>query len=138
MHRAVTGTEPKYIRRVEEYLEAHCDQPITSEAVAAVAGMSTVPCTKVLNAIVGIRHWNILEDVRRRVRDELLAANQGLLEDDCDEMGIQPSRAVQQSLLAQIRRDTIADVEAIVLDLSDPLIASERISKFELHPPAWR
>ena len=78
MHRAVTGAEPKYIRRVEEYLEAHCDQPITSEAVAAVAGISASALYEGFKRHRGYTPLEFLKDVRlRRVRDELLAARPG-------------------------------------------------------------
>lgn len=38
LHRDVLPAEPQYIRRIEEYSEAHCDQPITSEELATMAG----------------------------------------------------------------------------------------------------
>jgi hypothetical protein len=64
MHRPVTAAEPKYIRRVEEYLEAHCDQPITSETVAAVAGISASALYEGFKRHRGYTPLKFLKDVR--------------------------------------------------------------------------
>ena len=40
LRREAPPAEPRYVRLIEEYFEAHCDQPITAGDLAEIAGVS--------------------------------------------------------------------------------------------------
>lgn len=78
VHRNVPPAEPRYICLVEEYVEAHCQKPISSDRLATVAGVSVSALYAGFKRYRGITPLQFLKDVRlRRVRDALLTAPPG-------------------------------------------------------------
>jgi AraC-like DNA-binding protein len=73
LRREIHTAEPRYVRRVEEYLEAHCDQPITARDLAEVAGVSVSAIYAGFKRHRGCAPLKFLEEIRlRRVHDALL------------------------------------------------------------------
>ena len=78
LQRDALPAEPRYIRLIEEYLEAHCDQPITSRELAGVAGVSVSALYAGFKRHRGCAPLKFLEEIRlRRVRDALLLGSPG-------------------------------------------------------------
>lgn len=66
---------PRSVRRVEEYLVAHCDQPVTPESLAALAGVSVRSLFLGFQRYRGTSPMRLLRELRmQRVRQELLQA----------------------------------------------------------------
>lgn len=70
--------EPRYIRRIEEYIVAHCERPIAARDLAAVAGVSTSTLYTGFKRHRGCTPIEFLKNTRlQRVRDALLIATTG-------------------------------------------------------------
>jgi AraC-like DNA-binding protein len=70
------SAEPNYVRRAEEYLEAHCDQPVTAELLASVVGVSLGTLYAAFRKHRDYTPIGFLRLVRlRRVRAALLTAS---------------------------------------------------------------
>lgn len=68
---------PRSVRRVEEYLMAHCDQAVTPESLAALAGVSVRSLFLGFQRYRGTSPMRLLRELRlQRVRQELLQANE--------------------------------------------------------------
>lgn len=73
LQREALPVEPRYVRLIEEYLEAHCDQPMTARGLAEVAGVSVSALYAGFKRHRGCAPLKFLEEIRlRRVRDALL------------------------------------------------------------------
>ena len=73
LRRETLPAEPRYVRLVEEYLEAHCDQPITARDLAEIAGVSMSALYAGFKRHRGCAPLKFLEEIRlHRVRDALL------------------------------------------------------------------
>jgi AraC-like DNA-binding protein len=73
LRREALPAEPRYVRLIEEYLEAHCDQPITARDLAEIAGVSVSALYAGFKRHRGCAPLKFLEEIRlRRVRDTLL------------------------------------------------------------------
>lgn len=69
----VSDTEPKAVRLVREYLEAHVADPITMEDLAAVAGMPLRTLQHAFRKTLGVTPLELLRDIRLgRARASLL------------------------------------------------------------------
>jgi AraC-like DNA-binding protein len=78
LHREVLTAEPYYIRRIEEYIAAHCEQPITSGDLAAIAGVSMSALYAGFKRYRGYTPLEFLKNTRlHRVREALLIAPPG-------------------------------------------------------------
>ena len=82
--KSAQSAPPSYVRRAEEYMEAHCDQPITAQSLATVVNVS------VRTLYAGFRkhrEYTPVEFLRlvrlRRVRATLLAAPPDALVSKC-------------------------------------------------------
>jgi AraC-like DNA-binding protein len=76
--RKALSAEPNYVRRAEEYMEAHCDQTITAELLASVVGVSLGTLYAAFRKHRGYTPIGFLRLVRlRRVRAALLSASPG-------------------------------------------------------------
>lgn len=74
----MVAAEPQYIRHLEEYLEANCDQAITTSQMAAIAGVSMSAVYAGFKQHRGYTPLEFLKKVRlRHVRDDLLSATPG-------------------------------------------------------------
>ncbi len=77
LSRSRQSAPPRYVRRAEEYLEAHCDEPITAEALSTVVGVSLRTLYTGFRKHRDYTPMAFLRSVRlRRVRDALLSADQ--------------------------------------------------------------
>jgi transcriptional regulator GlxA family with amidase domain len=75
LHRDPQSAGPRWVRGVEEYLEAHCDQPITARDIAEVAGVSASAIYAGFARHRGYTPLQFLKEIRLRwVRDALLTA----------------------------------------------------------------
>ena len=73
LRREAQPAEPRYVRLIEEYLEAHCNQPITARDLAEVAGVSVSALYAGFKRHRGCAPLKFLEEIRlHRVRDALL------------------------------------------------------------------
>ncbi len=71
----IRAAEPQYVRRIEEYLEAHCDQAITTSQLATIADVSARALHAGFKQHRGYTPLEFLRRIRlRRVRDDLLSA----------------------------------------------------------------
>lgn len=69
---------PRCVRMVEEYLVAHCDRPLTPEALALVAGVSVRSLYLGFQRYRGVSPMRLLHEVRlRRAHEDLLQAPPG-------------------------------------------------------------
>lgn len=69
---------PRCVRMVEDYLVTHCDQPLTPEALALVAGVSVRSLFLGFQRYRGISPMRLLHEVRlRRAHEDLLQAPPG-------------------------------------------------------------
>jgi AraC-like DNA-binding protein len=69
---------PRCVRMVEDYLVAHCDQPLTPEALALVAGVSVRSLYLGFQRYRGVSPMRLLHEVRlRRAHEDLLQAPPG-------------------------------------------------------------
>jgi AraC-like DNA-binding protein len=76
--RKAQSVAPFYVRRAEEYIEAHCDEPITAQLLATVVGVSVRTLYTGFRKHRGYTPIEFLRLVRlRRVRAALLAAPPG-------------------------------------------------------------
>jgi AraC-like DNA-binding protein len=79
LRREALPAEPRYVRIVEEYLESHCDQPITARDLVEVAGVSMSALYAGFKRHRGCAPLKFLEELRlRRVRDALLTGLPGM------------------------------------------------------------
>mgnify|MGYP000930795462 CR=1 FL=1 len=70
---AVSDTEPKAIRLVREYLEAHASEPITMEDLATITGIPLRSLHHSFRKTLGVTPMELLRDIRlRHVRASLL------------------------------------------------------------------
>ncbi len=70
---------PRSVRRVEEYLEHHCDQPLSPEILAQVAGVSVRSLFLGFEKTRGTTPMRLLRQLRmQRARQELLQPKPGL------------------------------------------------------------
>jgi AraC-like DNA-binding protein len=75
LHGKTGAAEPQYIRKVEEYLRANCAAPITSDQLAAIAGVSVSALYAGFKKSRGCAPLEFLKGIRmHRVRDDLLTA----------------------------------------------------------------
>jgi AraC-like DNA-binding protein len=66
---------PRCVRQVEDYLVAHCADPLSPEALAAIAGVSVRSLFLGFQRYRGVSPMRLLRELRlQRVRDELLGA----------------------------------------------------------------
>lgn len=66
---------PRCVRLVEEHLVAHCDQPLTPESLAALAGVSVRSLYLGFRRYRGVSPMRLLHELRlRRAHDDLLQA----------------------------------------------------------------
>ena len=73
LHYSPDAIEPRYVRLVEEYLEAHCHRPHSARDLTAVAGVSASALYAAFRQHRGYTPSEFLKNVRlRRVRDELI------------------------------------------------------------------
>lgn len=78
LQKAPHAAEPAHLRRVEEYVESHCDQPITAELLAKVAGISVSALYAGFKRHREYTPLDFLKQMRlRAVRDALLVATSG-------------------------------------------------------------
>jgi AraC-like DNA-binding protein len=78
LRREALPTEPRYVRLVEEYLEAHCDQPVTARDLAEVSGVSMSALYAGFKRHRSCPPLDFLNQIRlRRVRDALLMGPPG-------------------------------------------------------------
>ena len=76
LHDSPDHVEPRYVRLVEEYLEAHCHEPHSARDFVAVAGVSASALYAAFRRHRGYTPSEFLKNVRlRRVRDELIRAS---------------------------------------------------------------
>lgn len=69
---------PHSVRRVEEYLVSHCDQAVTPESLAALAGVSIRSLFLGFQRYRGVSPMRLLHELRlRRAHEELLQALPG-------------------------------------------------------------
>jgi AraC-like DNA-binding protein len=69
---------PRSVRVVEDFLVAHCAEPLTPESLAAVAGVSVRSLFLGFQRYRGVSPMRLLREVRlRRVRENLLQAGPG-------------------------------------------------------------
>lgn len=69
---------PRHVRKVEHYIDAHADQPLTLEELVAVSGVSSRALFDGFQRFRGTSPMNHVRTVRlRRVRDDLLNARPG-------------------------------------------------------------
>jgi transcriptional regulator GlxA family with amidase domain len=78
LNRRGRSSGPVHVRRAEEYLESHCDEPITVEQLAQIT------CVSVSALYVGFKQHRTYTPMQflkrcrlRRARDQLLAAPEG-------------------------------------------------------------
>lgn len=70
---------PRCVRQVEDYLMAHCGEPISPESLAAFAGVSVRSLFLGFQRYRGVSPMRLLRELRlRRARDELLQAGPGI------------------------------------------------------------
>ena len=75
LHREAVPAEPNYIRRIEEYIDAHCAQPIKARDLAEMAGVGMSALYSGFNRHRGYTPLEFLKQTRlHRVRDALLTA----------------------------------------------------------------
>ena len=68
-----TAVLPRHVRRAQEHIEAHADEPLTADQLARIAGVSTRSLYSGFSTFIGTSPMNYLRDVRlNRVRAELL------------------------------------------------------------------
>jgi len=73
LSQVVSNVEPKAVRRVREYLEAHAADPIAMEDLASVAGMPLRTLHHAFRKTLGVTPLELLRDIRLgRVRASLL------------------------------------------------------------------
>lgn len=73
---SLSGSEPRVVRRVREYLEAHADEPIDMPLLARVAGVPVRTLYHQFQRTLGIAPMQLLRDLRMdRVHRELVEAN---------------------------------------------------------------
>lgn len=78
LHQEVRAAEPHYVREVEEYIAAHCDQPISARDLARIASVSMSALYAGFKRYRGCTPLEFLKNTRlRRIRDELLVATPG-------------------------------------------------------------
>lgn len=78
LQREPHAAEPRYVRKIEEYLDAHCDQPITARDLAEIAGVSMSALYAGFKRHRGVPPLEFLKQIRlHRVRDALLTAPPG-------------------------------------------------------------
>lgn len=69
---------PRSVRRVEEYLAAHCGEPLTPESLAALAGVSIRSLFLGFQRYRGVSPMRLLHELRlRRAHEDLLQAPPG-------------------------------------------------------------
>jgi len=69
---------PQYVRLAEEYLESHCDEPVTVERLAQIAGVSVSALYAGFKRHRAYTPMQFLKQARlRRAREQLLAAAEG-------------------------------------------------------------
>lgn len=69
---------PRCVRLVEDHLVAHCDEPLTPESLAALAGVSVRSLFLGFQRYRGVSPMKLLRELRlQRVREDLLAAPPG-------------------------------------------------------------
>lgn len=79
LQRECSDTGPDYVRQVEQFIEAHCDQPITSAQLAEVSEISMSSLYSAFRRYRGYTPLEFLKHIRlRRVRDALLSAPAGV------------------------------------------------------------
>jgi AraC-like DNA-binding protein len=78
LNRQARASGPNYVRLAEEYLESHCDEPITVEQLAQVTGASVSALYAGFRRYRAFTPMQFLKQCRlRRARDQLLAAPVG-------------------------------------------------------------
>ena len=76
---------PRHVRKVEDYLRGHADEPISADQLAALAGVSLRSLYAGFSACFGVGPMHYLRDLRLdRVRADLLAADGGRHRSPCD------------------------------------------------------
>lgn len=71
-----TAAAPRHVRRVEEYIDAHADQPLTIAELAAYAKVSASSLYEGFRAFRNISPMAYLKQVRmRRIREDLRSAD---------------------------------------------------------------
>src|SRR6185503_11390775 len=69
---------PHSVRKVEDYLMAHCDEPLTPETLAALAGVSIRSLFLGFQRYRGVSPMRLLHELRlRRAHEELLQSAPG-------------------------------------------------------------
>lgn len=75
LHKEADSLEPRYVRQIEEYLEAHCELPYTARVLAEIAGVSSSALYAAFRKYRSHSPMQFLRNVRlRRVRDALVIA----------------------------------------------------------------
>lgn len=73
LSRRFSGPEPKYVRQVEEYIRAHCHQPVKAQNLSALTGISMSALYAGFRRHRGYSPMQFLKRVRLdRIRSELL------------------------------------------------------------------
>ena len=78
LNRLGRSSGPKYVRLAEDYLESHCDEPVTVEQLAQIAGVSVSALYAGFKRHRAYTPMQFLKRARlRRAREQLLAAAEG-------------------------------------------------------------
>ena len=128
LNRLGRSSGPNYVRLAEEYLESHCDEPVTVERLAQIAGVSVerVVCRFQTASCLYAHAVPQAGASASRAGTTVGSGGRNYRTRGCSSLGILPPRPIQRRLSTDVRRESVRNTAPLQSVQSLNLMQCER------------